>query len=433
MTEIESARHFILFPRLILGSMILLLGLGSAVDASPIRFANPQARIGRSVHKKSGKKGAKTKKASTKMSNSLALVDGRRMTPQEFVDVRVQKIIADLGARPLRAATVLTRAEVDTASSRQQFLNSIYTRGLVDASWASEMMADKLIMARLLDRELGARAKIYYPKTMGLREFLVKKGLLDKDGNVLKNGDRIEVALHDEFPMGYVIRPAVGVAPTETMRGIYPESDQFIVDLMKPQSPLYNSQHLRQPVVSHLLRDVASGEAVVIQESIIGSADAHKALKHRQLQDIRVHTFEGRVVENSVPDRWAKGQPKVQPAESKEAEAFVADFLNSLPLSLVNRQAWAVDVAVADNGEMRVMDIVTNCGNPASWSGSLDQPRVLGAYARHFENFYGLRFTGLSGTLLRHNFGNYVSYWGKRIDHAKPGMDRMLAYLPPMP
>ncbi len=401
--------------------------------ASMKHFSNPQSRV---AHKRHGARKSTRRKKRGSVSaedSSLTAPRGHQLTPQEFVDQRVQKVLADLGARPLRGATVLTRADVDTSSNRQQFISSLYNRGLVDASWSSEMMADKLIMARLLDRELGARAKIYYPKTVGLREFLVRKNLLDKDGSVIRNGDQIEAALHDEFPMGYVVRPAVGVAPQETLRGIYPDMDQFIVTLLKPGSPLYNPQHLRQPVVSHILNDVASGEAVVIQESIIGSADAHRPLKQRSLRDIRVHTFEGRVVANSVPDRWAKGGPKISEADARLAQDFVADFLKSLPMSMVNRQAWAVDVGLADNGEMRVMDIVTNCGNPTTWSGSLDQPKILGAYARHFESYYGLRFAGMSGTLLRHNFGNYVSYWSKRIDHAKPGMDRMLAYLPPMP
>lgn len=400
--------------------------------ATPLHFSNPQVRV---VRKHMSKKSSRRNKfaKSSESDHRPKTASRRNLSPQEFVDQRVQRILADLGARPLRAPTVLTRAEVDTSSNRQQFIASLYNRGVVDASWSSEMMADKLIMARLLDRELGARAKIYYPKTLGLREFLVRRNLVDKSGNVIRNGDQIEAALHEEFPMGYVVRPAVGVAPQETLRGLYPEADQFIVALLAPQSPLYNSQHFHQPVISHILNDIASGEAVVIQESIVGSADAHKPLKQRQLRDVRVHTFEGRVVENSVPDRWAKGGSKTSEADAHRAQEFVADFLKSLPMSLVNRQAWAVDVGLADNGEMRVMDIVTNCGNPGTWSGSLDQPKVLGAYARHFESYYGIRFAGMSGTLLRHNFGNYASYWSKRIEHARPGMDRMLAYLPPMP
>jgi hypothetical protein len=92
-----------------------------------------------------------------------------------------------------------------------------------------------------------------------------------------------------------------------------------------------------------------------------------------------------------------------------------------------------VDVAVLDNGEMRITDVVTNRGKPIQWSSYLEQPRVIGAYARHFETYYGLRFQGISGSLIRHNFANYFPYWEKRIEKAKPGLTKMLAYLPPIP
>ena len=354
------------------------------------------------------------------------------LSPSQFVDARVQKLLVDLNARPIRTAGESGRIEVDTAANRAQFLNSLYQRDLVDASWPVEMLSDKLIMARALERELGARAKIYYPKTLGLREFLVKRSLVGSDGHLLRDGDKIEAALHDEFPAGFVVRPAVGIAPTETGRGMFQEGDQFIVRLLAQDSPLYQPQHLRQPVVSHILGEVASGEAVVLQENFVAAADAHKPLKHHLYQEVRIHTFEGRVVSNAVPNRWVQ-VTALSRTQIHDAEAFAQDFLKSLPLALLNRQAWGIDVGVVDNGEMRIVDIVTNRGKRLPWSSYLDQPRVLGAYARHIETFYGIKFAGLSGALLRHNFGNYFPYWGKRIDKAQRGIDKMLAYLPPFP
>jgi hypothetical protein len=350
------------------------------------------------------------------------------LSPSAFVDQRVQKILTDLSSRPVHPATVLTAESVTTIASKNQFLSSLYDRNLVDANWSTEMLSDKLLMARMIERELGTRSRAFLPKTLGLREFLAQHNLVQANGELVHDGDKIETALAEEFPAGFVVRPAVGIAPTETGRGMFRDGDQFIVELLKPDSFLYNAKHLRRPVISHILNDVASGEAVVLQENIVAAADAHKPLKNRFYQEVRVHTFEGRVVEGAVPERWVQVNLLTK-AQTKAAEDFVAEFLKNLPVAIMNRQAWGVDVAVVDNGEMRIVDIVTNL----PWSGYLDQPRVLGAYARHLESYYGIKFSGVSGSLLRHNFGNYLPYWSKRIEKARPGVERMLAYLPPIP
>jgi len=80
-----------------------------------------------------------------------------------------------------------------------------------------------------------------------------------------------------------------------------------------------------------------------------------------------------------------------------------------------------------------VIDVVTNRGKPIAWSSYLEQPRVIAAYTHHFEEFYGLHYGGLSGALIRHGFANYLPFWEKRIENAKPGLGKMTAYLPPLP
>ncbi len=44
-----------------------------------------------------------------------------------------------------------------------------------------------------------------------------------------------------------------------------------------------------------------------------------------------------------------------------------------------------------------------------------------------------MRFKGWSGALIRHNFANYMPYWEKRIEKAKPGWGKIMAYVPPVP
>lgn len=358
------------------------------------------------------------------------------VAPDKFIAARAQKVLSDLKSRPLRPAGIPTEVtEVEATAAKGSWLSALYRQNMVEASWATQMLSDKRIFAEVLKREMGRRALVYYPKTIGLREFLYKRNLVDRSGRFTSTsnlGDRIEAALHDEFPSGFFVRPAVGVAPKETGRGLFQDSDQFIVELLKPENRLYSPEHMRQPIESHILGTVASGEALVLQENIVGSADALKPLSSRFFHEVRVHTYEGRVVEDSIPKRWVQ-KNALSSEQEERAAAFTADFLRSLPLKLMTRQAWGVDVAVMDNGELRVIDVVTNRGKRTQWSSYLEQPQIIGAYTRHFETYYRLRFSGLSGTLIRNNFANYFSYWEKRIEKAKPGLSKVMAFFPPIP
>lgn len=352
--------------------------------------------------------------------------------PEAFLAKRVQTVMTQLKSRPLRPVQSEQVVAIEARPDRASFVSAVYGKKLVEASWATEMLSDKRVFAEILARELGEEAAKFYPKTLGLREFLAKHRLIDARGEIVADGERIEDALHEEFPAGFNARPAVGVAPRETGKGLFKTTDEFVVELLKPKSSLYNPAHLRKPVTSHILGRVSSGEAVVLQEDIVGVADARKPLKHRFFSEVRLHTYEGRVVEDSVPSRWVQTD-LVTKDEVAIAEAFVTDLLKRLPPSLLTRQAWGVDVAVLDNGDMRIIDVVTNRGEKIQWSSYLDQPRVIAAYARHFEKHAGVRFEGLSGSLIRGGFANYFSFWGKRIEKARPGVGKVLAYLPPIP
>jgi hypothetical protein len=355
------------------------------------------------------------------------------LPPTSLISSRAQRVLSTLKSRPLRPidGAVGESALVVDEPTRASWLKAVYGKGLIEASWPVQMLADRRIMAEVLQRELGVRARDFYPKTMGLREFLFKHALIDPQGRINASGETIEAALFREFPAGYIVRPAVGVAPGETGRGLFPETDQFIVEILKPKNPYYSPAH-RQPVRSSILGTVASGEAIVLQESVLLTADIKKPLKTRFFHEVRVHTYEARVVPGAVPSRWVQTN-LLSDQQIRDAEKFVAGFLGALPLSIVHRQAWGVDVAVMDNGEMRIIDVVTNRGRAISWSGYLDQPKVIGAYSRHFETALGVRFEGWSGTLIRHNLANYMTYWQKRIDKSKPGLGRLKAYLPPLP
>lgn len=353
--------------------------------------------------------------------------------PAEYVEAVTQKLYSDLMSRPPR---LLPSGEnqmvISTPARKVPWLGELYQRNLLEASPASELLADKLIMARVLARALGDDLGKYYPKTIGLKEFLYKHKLIDSRGRMTASGEEIEQALFAEFPAGFVARPAVGVAPKETPRGLYRDGDEFIVELLRPKSALYEPAHFRTPVRSHILDAVASGEAIVLQDDLVLRADAKKKLKIKSFRELRIHTYEERVVKNAVPARWVQEATVTEP-EIRAAEEFVGGMLAKLPPRLLVRQAWGVDVALFDNGEMIITDVVTNRGQRIQWSSYLEQPRVLGAYSRHLEEFAGVRFEGFAGRLIRHNLANYFPYWDARIEKAKPGVNKLLSYLPPLP
>lgn len=348
-----------------------------------------------------------------------------------YLERKVERLHKEIQSRPPRIQNSGEIITIEAGANRPEWLQQVYAKKLVEASPLSESLCDKLVMARVLEKVMGEKALQYYPKTMGLKQFLAKHHFINKTGHIVASGEQIEAKLHDEFPKGFVARPAVGIAPYETEHGLVKDGDNFIVALLKKDNPFYRPEHAKMAVRSHILNAIASGEAVVLQEDLIGWADALRPLRKRSFQELRVHTYEGKVVEGAVPHRWTKSASWSE-AQIKAAEEFVAEFLKRLPSHFVARHAWGVDVAILDNGAMRISDIVTNKGLKVSWSGYLEQPRVIGAYTKHFEKFHQIRFTGVSGALLRNNMGNYFSYWEKRREKAQ-GWEKLVSYLPPIP
>ena len=355
--------------------------------------------------------------------------------PSVLIAERTQKVLANLKSRPVRPIEDSARElALVSKATKSGFLQAIYSNRLVEASWATEMLSDKRIVSEVLARELGPeKAQVYYPKTMGLREFLSGHGFIDAKGEIKREeAENIESALYQEFPAGFIARVAVGVAPSETTLGLFKDTDAFMVELMRSGSSLYRPSHANAAVSSHLLGgQVTSGEAVVLQENLTQWADAKKPLKMKTYQEVRVHTYEGEIVTGAIPARWVQ-RDLLSKTQFATAEKFVQGFLESLPPSILARQAWGVDVAVFDNGEMRINDIVTNHGQRVAWSSYLEQPRVIEAYATHFDHIAGIHFLGFSGWLINHGFANYFPYWQRRIEKSH-GVGKMLAYLPPWP
>lgn len=369
---------------------------------------------------------------------------------------QVQKVLEQLQAQPLRPHGHNVAANLGVVANKANWLTAIYEHQLVEASWATAMLSDKLILDRVSRSLMGEGwAKSNALRTLGLVEFLVKHEIVDAQGrwrefrSLQEVGEHMDEALAKEFPNGFAVRPAVGVSKMETSQGIFPTSDDFIQDILKTSTDLYRPDHLKRPRRSLALDQVASGEVYVLQERprpANWNTENHKS----RWREVRVHTYEGRVVEGAAVRRWTSAdEPDVR--ELAAAEKFVQEFLSQLPSRVLARQAWSVDVWVhvhddrlsrdlaessatpSSQPEVRLFEVITNRGRQGPWSQYLEQPRVLAAYTRHFEAHASVRFDGVGAWLFRYNLGNYFGYWGHRIERSPSGLSRWISYLPPLP
>src|SRR3989338_1800583 len=186
---------------------------------------------------------------SGKMPRKAAVKIPAAVLPSQFIAARAQRILADLKSRPLRPAGFSGELIGIAASpSKNSWLEAVYNKNLIEASWASQMLSDKRLFAAVLEIELGAKFTGFYPKTLGLREFLSRHRMVNADGEITASGDEIEEALSGEFPAGFVVRPAVGIAPQETGRGLFPDTDQFIMRIMETGNPVFHPAHMSHPV-----------------------------------------------------------------------------------------------------------------------------------------------------------------------------------------
>lgn len=352
-------------------------------------------------------------------------------SPEAFLIQQTNRAIALSKSIPPRIGKSVT---LDASPTKSDWLDTIYDKNIVSASDYSAFLSDKLLMTSVFERTLGgSTAQQYLPKTLGLRQFLERHQFVDRKGKLLVDGDQIDSALHKEFPTGFFVRPAVGITPFESERGMFRTPEQLIVELLKGKTPIYDPAHFWQPIKSHILGEVASGEAVVLQENLIVSAELKGRLKRKTATLVRVHTYEQKIIPSSVPRRWVQSDAddKLSDASIREAQNFAQQFLDQLPEELTRRQAWSLEVAAFDNGTFRIANILTNRGKRIAWSSYLDQPRILKAYTDYFESEADLQFEGVGGRILRWGLANYFTYWKLRFEKAQ-GWRKIVAAFPPI-
>lgn len=360
------------------------------------------------------------------------------MTSKNQIDMIVSKLISEIESRPLRGQMSTDQADkitIECDPNKNAWLKAIYAANLVEASKLTALLSDKILQRRIFEHYLGDQADHFMLRSIGLKEFVFKYHLADAEGQLIPNTDNFEEALALEFPNGFVVRPALGVAPLERNHGLFATNDDFLKEIFKPTNSLYQANTLHRKIKSHIINAVASGEAIILQEDIVHSSHTKQRLKNKVYERIRLHSYESRLIEGAIPELWAnKRNFAIGETETKSVETFVADFLKALPPRLMTRQAWSIDVGLLDNGEVKILDIVTNRGAKSFWSSYLDEPRILGAYTRHFQENLDVEFKGLNGLIFRANLANYINYWDLKKERSKRfGNPEILSSLPPWP
>ncbi len=317
------------------------------------------------------------------------------------------KVIGEISARPeINPSKILSPLSVNIRARRNDLVDFLYQRDLIEASSLTRLYLDKLIMAKVLEKYLGPAFDRFHPKTLGLKEFLSKHKLVDSFGAITADHSRIALAFEEEFPNGFILKPAL--AWNSGGKGFFTDQTAIVESLLRPDSEIYKSSEFLDPyrAIADNEEVITSGEKLIIQARIAGTvlSDSSHPAGTGEAMEYRVHSLYNKVVTGATRNRW--GVEVHDEVLVKRIEDFVQDLLGRLPMKLTNRQAWSFDVFVTESGDMKLVEINTNRGLQTNWSGFLHYPWVVGAYVRHLELQYGWSFLGPSGWLLRNNLGN---------------------------
>lgn len=299
---------------------------------------------------------------------------------------------------------------ISTRPTRNKWLESLYRSDLVRADDYTRLLADKLFFGRELEKALGERSFLYYPKTRGLRE-------------LVRQGGPLREILAREFPNGFIVKPVGEVNSGGETPGFYFDAEKFLRQFERlariqpseytPELRLLASAIDDSQWASPDLGAVTTGERLLVQSDLGVELAGRASSKSREFDEVRIHTFERTAIRGGDFHRWA-----VSPVQVREKFGWAIDFTNrflaELPREMIERQAWSLDLFVVGPDQIRILDVNTNRGRESHWSGFLSNPALLGAYTRHIEASKSVRFEGFNGFLLRNGLASYHKYWKKK-------------------
>lgn len=325
-----------------------------------------------------------------------------------WVEQATQQVIEEIDSRSGEAPVELTDARELTIEAKRNALvrGILYREGIVEISDYSLFLTDKLIASKILEHYLGQDFSRFHMKTVGLKEFLDQHRIVDETGQVIRSRQAIKEIIKLEFPSGIIAKPPVGF--DSAGKSFYSNLDDIVDLIIDGQNEFYDKSQFSSPFKADFARRFTSGEKFILQAKLDGAMGVSSDRSAGSFDEYRVHSFYNQVVEGATLNRWDGKNSK---EDIVRINAFVQEFLDKLPPSMTNRQAWSFDVFKLPNGDLKIIEINTNRGLNANWSDWVRHPYVLGAYVRHLEKYYRWRFKGIAGWLLRHNMGGLKRYW----------------------
>ena len=331
-------------------------------------------------------------------------------TTLQHLSNRLKWMMSEIAKRSQFPVFAPKNLKVKVGTKRNDVLDAIYQNELLEASPFTMALADKLMAAKVLEQVLGPRFASYHPKTLGMVELLSHHGLVDPmTGKLLGTRDQVEQVLERLFPNGFIVKTTTGWSSKG--RNFYVDKVELLNELFAADSDLYSAPDYSIAFLSPALGVRLSGERWMLQEKLgYSEALAHREGTGKGLREYRAHTFWGVVVRDGTKARWVNPKSEITPERLQQVNHFLQSFLDLLPLGLRQQQAWSFDIVEVTPGDFRIVEINTNRGMANHWSGSLHNPKMLGALVRHVEDVFGWEFRGFNGVLLRNDLGNFARY-----------------------
>ena len=324
-------------------------------------------------------------------------------------------LIQSIEKRPLELSSKCFDRKVDVVGTRAGWLKSVYDSGIIEASLMTFYLGNKLIASEVLKHYLKEDYARFHQKTLGLKHFLLSNELVSPEGKLTASEEQVLAATKNEFPGGFVAKPAFDVGSGEKDIIIFDES-VFIRKLFSTDE-LYKKDEMHQPsVATHEMVGecmITGGERYILQEKF-GTSLLEKTETGKKLREFRIHAFFDKVLGEATRCRW-RGNRNLDEETKAKAISYSQEFLDLLPKCFTIRNAWSFDLLVDESGVMRFSEIQTNFGDEGPWSGALRRPGVLGAYVRYLEKNYRWSYEGIGGQLFHANLGNARRFIKKRI------------------
>ncbi|KYG64781.1 hypothetical protein AZI86_11290 [Bdellovibrio bacteriovorus] len=320
-------------------------------------------------------------------------------SPVTFLNDKVNKVEARILLENQSADLAYAPLKLKLGAKRDDLMGFFYDNKIVEFSETTHLMADKLIMAKILQKHLGDRFLEFHPPTMGVKEFLAKNKFVNADGKVIVSKAKLSAALDKEFPQGFIIKPTLDWSSSG--KSFYKDKKEIVDLLMKGDNALYNSADMAEAFGGNKTGRIGSGEKLMMMGMIEGTGLSNS--KYGEANEFRAHAFYGHVVKGATETRWYTPQNK----EKIEAvDRFVEDLLQSMPKGFSHRMGFSFDIFVTPQGKLQIIEVNTNRGERTNWSGFLRTPKTIGAYARHVKDHYGWAIEGTEGWMFYNNLAN---------------------------